>query len=116
MGKPQWDLTRILPLVGAILGIVLSLLPFFGIWYPIWSFLGYDWLSTTIQVVLCGAVLLGYGLLGWKVVEQSGPLRGRGTRSSFFFFLAVGVVLLVVFGNLAGILFLIDGVLLPFGG
>ncbi len=115
MTKSHWDLTRVLPFVGAVLGIILSLLPFFGLWYPFWSFLGYDWIATTIQVIPCGVILLGYGLLGWKTHIQSGPLRGRGKRSSCLFFLISGIVLLFVFGNLAGILFLIEGMMLPFG-
>lgn len=115
MAKRRWGLISVLPLVASVLGIVLALLPFFGIWYPFWSFLGYDWFSTTLQVLICGLIILVFYVLGWKMYVEEGPLRGRGTRSSFVTFIVVGILLLFLFGNLAGILFLLDGLLLPFG-
>lgn len=104
--KLRWDLIRILAVSGGILGIIFSILFTLYIWGPFWSFLAPDIINSTIAIVLCGIIVVGWGILGLDIWE---------VRYSFLTFIIVGLVLIILFGNLAGILLVIAAIPIPFG-
>jgi len=104
--KFHWDLVRVIAISGSILGIIIGILMISHIWDPIGGFLAPDLISLLIEVIICGIMIIGWGILGWDVWE---------VRYSFVTFLAVGLVLIILFGNLAGILLVIAAIPIPFG-
>ena len=104
--KFHWDLIRGVAVAGASIVILLSILMLVNILFPLFGFFPPEWIGTIIQIATCSTLIIGYGILGWDIWED---------RKTFFFFLAWGILLLVLFGNLAGIILIIVAVPIPFG-
>ncbi|NVM54310.1 MAG: hypothetical protein HWN66_11465 [Candidatus Helarchaeota archaeon] len=103
--KFKWDLIRATAVMGGIVGIILSILMLLHIWGPIGGFIAPEWVSATFEIIICCVILFGYGVLGWDVWK----------RHTFIIYIASGIVLIVLFGNLAGILLVVAGIPIPFG-
>ncbi len=97
---------RAIAVGGGILGIVLSILITFHIWGPIGGLLAPDLISLLVEIIICGIIIVGWGILGWDIWE---------VRYSFLTFIVAGLVFVILFGNLAGILLLIAAIPIPFG-
>ena len=104
--KFHWDLVRVLAISGGILGIIIDILITLHIWGPIGGFAIPDFISLLIEIIICGIIIIGWGILGWDIWE---------VRYSFLTFIIVGLVLIILFGNLAGILLVIAAIPIPFG-
>jgi hypothetical protein len=104
--KFHWDLVRVIAISGGILGIIIGILMILHIWGPIGGFLAPDFISLLIEIIICGIIIIGWGILGWDIWE---------VRYSFLTFIVVGLVLIILFGNLAGILLVIAAIPIPFG-
>lgn len=102
--KFHWDLIRVLVLIGAMLGIIFGILMLLNILKPFWNFFAPEWISTIIIVIICCITILGYGILGWDM----------DSRKSFFFLICFGIILIVIFSNLAGIIFVVAAILVIF--
>jgi len=106
MPKFQWDLIRAIAVSGGILGIIFSNLIAFNIWGPVGGVLAPDLISLLVEIIICAVIIVGWGIRGWDIWE---------VRYSFLTFIIVGLVLIVLFGNLAGILLIIAAIPIPFG-
>ncbi|NVM01896.1 MAG: hypothetical protein HWN67_06150 [Candidatus Helarchaeota archaeon] len=104
--KFHWDLVRALILIGGILGILFSILITLEIMVPIVDFITHNWVSRTVEIIICIVIIIGYGVLGWDIWDS---------RETTFLCIIFGIVLIVLFGNLAGIPFIIAGIIIPFG-
>jgi hypothetical protein len=104
MAKSQLDLFTVLIVVGVLLGIIISILNVLGIWNPIGGFVGPTWSTATVEMLLCAMVLMAFVL----------TRNMNDTRLLFIILIATGIILIVLFGNLAGILWIIPGIMLPF--
>ena len=104
--KFHWDLVRVLATCGGILGVIFTITFILHIWGPIGGFLAPDVIGSTIEIILCGIIIVGWGVLGWDIWES---------RYSFVTFILVGLILIILFGNLAGILLVIAAIPIPFG-
>ena len=104
--KFHWDLIRIMVVIGGILGVVFSILRFLGVYSPITGFFAPDLLSFILEVATCGLMAVGWGILGLDVWENSYP---------FLVFIGVGLALIFLFGNIAGVLFVVVAIPIPFG-
>ncbi len=103
--KFHWDLTRVLVVLGGVLGVIFSLLRITHRWAPISGLIAPELVSTIIEVIICCVIIIGYGVLGWEIWE----------RNTFFLVVVVGIALIVLFGNLAGILLIVAGIIIIFG-
>jgi hypothetical protein len=104
--KFHWDVIRAIGVIGGILGIIFSILMIVDIWGPIGGVLAPSWESTTIVIISCCVIVIVYAILGWDVWE---------VRFTFFLWLVIGILLIVLFGNLAGILLVVAAIPIPFG-
>lgn len=75
------------------------------IWVPIESFISPEWVSATFEISICSIVIIGYGIVGWDIWK----------RHNIIVFITVGIVLIVIFGNLVGILLILVGIVILFG-
>ena len=103
----HWDIIRVLAVFGGILGIILSILMIADIWGPIGGVFAPDWLTTTIVILVCCVLIFGYAILGWQIWE---------IRYTFFLWIIIGILLIVLVGNLAGIILIVAAIPIPFGG
>jgi hypothetical protein len=60
----------------------------------------------SLEDQLARTMIVGWGILGWDVWEA---------RFTFLTFIGVGLILIFLFGNLAGVLFVIIAIPIPFG-
>ena len=104
--KFHWDLIRGAAITGASIGILLSILMLINILFPLFGLFSPEWIGTIVQIGICSILIIGYGILGWDVWED---------RKTFLFFLSWGIILLVLFGNLAGIILILVAIPIPFG-
>jgi hypothetical protein len=91
---------------GGSLGEILNYLRLLGIWNPINSILSSDFSSFVLSALLCGIMIVGWGILGWDIWEARFP---------FLTIIGVGLVLIFVFGNVAGVILVISAIPIPFG-
>lgn len=104
--KFHWDLIRVLAVCGGILGIIFAILMSLYIWGPIGGFIAPEIIGFLIQIIVCSLIILGWAIIGLDIWEG---------RYAFLTFLAAGLILIILFGNLAGILLVIAAIPIPFG-
>ena len=76
------------------------------VWAPVGGIFLADWIGATVQIVLCTLVVLFF-VLNWDIDH---------VRITFFPCLIAGIVIVFLFGNLAGILILIALILIIIKG
>lgn len=103
--KFHWDLIRLLAVAGGILGIILAILMFLRIWGPLFWIITPEIIGFIIQIIICSLIILGWAIIGLDIWES---------RYAFLIFLVGGLVLIILFGNLAGILLVVAAIPIPF--
>jgi len=105
-GKFHWDLIRVIVIIGGVSGVVFSIMQFYGVHSPITGLLSTDLSSLIVESVICGAIAVGWGVLGLDIWEDKYP---------FLVFIGAGLAMIFLFGNIVGMLFIIAAVPIPFG-
>ncbi len=104
--KYLWDLPHMLILFGGILGIIFSLLRVMNVWQLFPGVITADWTTTIIEIIIYIILIIAYIIVGLDI----------GNRFSTFLSLGLGILVLVLFVNLVGILFIISAIIVAIAG